>query len=852
MKNQKMLMAVFAVLVIAFAGITFLSTTSEDVDADTAAETWPVGVYVPDTLMYNTSGMYIDWTGSVPGMTIRIDHEDSFLHLNDKRRMIISGTPTTPGNYTINIHAHDTLGKNNYHTYYISIYDVIQYVDVIYSATPGLINGQSTWTESVAKGTYASMPTPTAPADGSKSFRGWSLESGGTIITSFTPSANTTLYAVWNTNTVSIVSYSATVTQGQSFLHTFSTNPSNASLQITSYGGLTSSQIGVSGKTLSGTITAEPGTYNVSIKASAGMYNSTTTIVKITVPIVIVPPIEYTVALGDTFSYEPVTNPTNSTISISKVTKGGVNYAHSLTVQGRTITGVMNDLGTVDITFDASASGYTKVSKTVRVFVTEPSTVSNPATIDSITVVPRAEEPRTYDMIAIGVAYATNITWYVNGIEFASSHNTAVYEVMGPGFYEFKATVSGSNNSKDSATKTVVIIETYYPEMAWVGIPYTYIAEGTSSASLSPGSFLTSEIKIADGVSYVVVSGTPTQSHLGNTYNVTIGSTSLYIKVYAAQTEAPDASFILTIQTDEEGNETFTVDTEFTGSNASEVWFDYGVGLGWVSDTSYTYVSDGVYTVRCLAVNNISDRITSDYVIIGVIDGITLDMLHLSDIYVMVGDPVVLDVPIEEGDVITISGTASAFLSVDGNQIKGVPAVSGSYTLSIVVTHSDSTSVNGSILVIVSPKLEQQVTVSFGGILTNNTVKVNKLTSYSVVLKSSGNLPTEKSEISVKIGGVDYTDFIYSSDDGSLFIPAVAVTANIVISYGSDDIDLLITVLIVVCAFVIVLLIVSAIYAAYKKKKRMDARFPKYGKNYNKSKRKNRGNNRNKNKRRSW
>ena len=822
-------MAVFAVLVIALAGITFLSTTSEDVDADTAAETWPVGVYVPDTLMYNTSGMYIEWTGNVPGMTIRIDHEDSFLHLADKRYMRISGTPTTPGNYTINIHSWDSLGQNKYHTYFISIYDVVEYVTVTYSATPGLINGSSTWTESVAKGTYASMPTPTAPSDGSKYFRGWSLENSGTLITSYSPSANVTLYAIWGTNSVSISSYSATVTQGQSFSHTFTTNPSSVSLQITSYGGLTSSQIGISGKTISGTITADPGTYNVSVRATSGSFNSTTIIVKITVPIVIVPPIEYTVALGDIFSYEPVTNPTNATISITKVIKGGANYAHSLTMSGRTITGQMNDLGTIDITFEASGSGYTKVAKTVRVFVTEPSTVSNPASIDSISVVPRVNEPRTYDIVAIGVAYATNIVWDVNGFEFASSHNTAVYEVMGPGFYEFTGTVSGSNNSRDSASKTVVVQETYYPEMAWVGIPYTYIAVGTSIANLSPGSFLSSEIKTADGVNYVVVSGTPTQSHLGNIYNMSIGATSLYVKVYEAQTEAPDASFVLDIRTDEEGNETFTVDVEFIGSNASEVWYDYGVGLGWVSDISYTYATDGFYIVRSLAVNNISDRIASDYVIVGVIDGITLDMLHLSDIYVIVGDPVVFDVLLVEGDVMTISGSASSFLNVVDDQIRGVPASAGSFTLSILVTHQDTTTVSGSILVIVSPKEEQQVTVSFGGSLTNKTVKVNKLTAYTVVLQCSENLPIEKSEISVKIGGNDYIDFTYSFEDGSLYIPPAAVTANIEISYGSgDDADLLLWIAIGFGIFIIILLIVSAIYAAYKKKKRKTVREEKY------------------------
>jgi len=704
MNKKIMFTTVIAIFAILSSAIVLGSASDEEVDANAFNHTFELKVGEPvDILIYRMSGSRnvvsdIPYLTNIntpfelrrystpPGTTASEYSENNF----DYYKLI--GTPTSPGSYNWWISTHD-------HTFSITFSVSVGTFDVTYNAGIGKVNGQTAWTEQIVSGTHASLPTATYTT-GAYIFKGWSLTSGGTttVSTPYTVTSNVTLYAVWEQASVTISSYSATVTQGQPFSHTFTTNPTTATIAISNYGGLSSSQISVSGKTVSGTPTASPGTYNVTLTASASGYKTTTTTLKITIPITITQPIEYTQAIGTLFSYEPATDPQNATITITGVKLGSANYTgHGFTVSNnRVINGIPTDLGTVAITFSASATGYVTVSKTVMISVYEPPATGQSASIDSIIAVQRADTPRVFDLTAIGVANAVSITWKdPENNAFSSSSVTSVFTCPSSGAFSLTCTVVGADGVPATATVTVVCTDSYHREMAWVGVEYSYL-EKYVSAYMMYAPYLTYERIEVNGVRYATLKGTPTSEYLGMTYKSMGAHADFDITVYAKEDVAPVSSFDVSV-------DDMIISVTFTGSHASVVYFDFGEG--WTSDTSYEAVP-GYYNVRCMAINNIGERIVTEYVEIeaeGVPVGLSLDAL--TDYIGIAGEPIIIDIlGMIEGDVLTISGTASAFLTVDGNRISGSTNEVGTYSLTITVTHADDTTDTGSIFVYIKAK----------------------------------------------------------------------------------------------------------------------------------------------------
>ncbi|MBR1452913.1 MAG: InlB B-repeat-containing protein, partial [Candidatus Methanomethylophilaceae archaeon] len=213
---------------------------------------------------------------------------------------------------------------------------------VTYDAGIGLVNGQQTWSETITKGSYASLPQATH-SSGAYSFAGWNVSATASEgVASYNAFKDVTLHAVWNRNTVQVSDASATVTSGQTATLPLTTDPADAVLSVVSLGGLPESSARVDGHSIELDMTdVSPGTYFVTVDASYSGYITGESVITVKVPITIVKPIEYVLCEGDSFSYTPVTNPTNAEITLVSVTKDGnlVGDMGGLTVDGRSIVG---------------------------------------------------------------------------------------------------------------------------------------------------------------------------------------------------------------------------------------------------------------------------------------------------------------------------------------------------------------------------------------------------------------------------------------------------------------------------------------------------------------------------------
>jgi hypothetical protein len=642
---------------------------------------------------WSSQGTWSIVSGSVPGMTLSAGTNSATY----------GGSPTTGGDYTV-VFKKSFSGSSNNPVMTVTYHVVNNSATVTYSAGIGTFNGSSTTTERVVIGSFASLsPVPTY-SSGAFTFKGWALPGTTTVLTSYTVTGDVTLNAVWQNNKAAVGTWSATISHGQTASYTYPTEPSNASLSIASTGGLNG--VSLNGKTITVTIddNQAPGRYYVMITASASGYISNSVQTTVIVPIKIVPPIEYTLVLGQSFHYEPVTNPSNASVSVTSVKlNGSAVSGHGFSVSGRTITGTPSSTGTYDITFNVAASGYTSTAKTVRIFVSEPSVTAEPPSIGGVTAVQRADEPRTWDLIATGLSHVENIEWIYNGNVFASSSNTAIIEFPTAGFYTVTAKGYGADGSSVTSDRIIFVADTYHPELAWVGVPYANVMTYAGSSSIPEGSWLSSQIcdPYSDG-QYILIQGTPTAT---GTFTYTVDSQTYTVTVYQKQNEAPYSEFGYVLSENKR-----TVSVTFTGTNASVVYYNYGDSAGWITDTTHTYaVSEGYFTIRALAVNNISERESSHMVAVGGIDEEkpTIHPQDITDVTVKQGETVVIRLSLESGDVVSLSGPASEFLEVvDGNTVAGSTenVAPGVYPLTVTVTHSDGSKTESTVDITVREK----------------------------------------------------------------------------------------------------------------------------------------------------
>ncbi len=604
---------------------------------------------------------------------------------------IVSGTPTKIGEYVTQYEFTDSsvsLWRDVKLVVYWTVEDLPEEYTVTYDAGIGRVNGSGTWSETITEGTYASLPNA-VHSSGAYTFKGWSLsETSASTIGSLGVTSDVTLYAVWERNTVSVGSVTATISHDQSSSVPVVTDPEDARISVSDYGGLSQGNVRVSNRTLILDMTGvEPGTYYVTISASSTGYYTGTATVTVRVPITIVKPIEYTLSQGDLFSYTPVTNPSNASVGLLSVMIDGVPADTDLRVSGRTITGILEDPGTYEISYRAYLDGYVEVVNSVIVYVSDRSDVpgTGSPSVASVTASARASEPRVFDFVAIGGTNVSNYVWSVDGKTFASSSETALYEFPASGIYTVACTARGFDGSEVTLEITVVCRDNYHREAAWSGVGYAYIVEGDAGVEVPDQCPLKGTVETIDGMVFTVLSGTPSEEDVGSSFDVSVGGESWMVTVYGAEVSAPTASFSVTV-------DGYTAKAVFTGLRASFHMFDFD-GDGTFEDGSeFRYDRPGRYTVVCKAVNNVSEVTSTAYVEVDIVpqEDTTLD--GLTDFHIGVGERMHISVSIGDGDVLSVSGSAASFVTVEGSTLVVAPVESGVFDLTVTVTHPDGTS----------------------------------------------------------------------------------------------------------------------------------------------------------------
>ncbi len=676
--------AIAMVVVMAMASALILADGSDAYSNDYTLE-YEVGQEVETDLTEITGkeGLFL-YSGSLPaGLHLDLDQVEKTWY-GWKYRTYLRGTmEASAGTYTF------TLSDDSYfYRFYVLAY--AGECTVTYDAGIGLVKGHATWSETITKGSYASLPQA-SHSSGAYTFKGWATSSTAIVsLESYAAVKDTTLYAVWERNTVGISDATATVTSGQTATLPMATDPSDAMLSVVSYGGLNENAVIMDGHSAVLDMTdVMPGTYHVIVEASYTGYISGQAEITVNVPITIVKPIEYVLSEGDLFSYTPVTNPTNAAIVIDSVTLNGntVPGCAGLEVVGRTVTGTLSNVGTYAITYTASMEGYVDVTNTVFVKVNERQASAPAPIMGIITATPRATEPRVYDFVLSGYANASNIIWSIDQLVFATSSPTALYEFPSSGAYTVKCTIAGLDGSFVSEEVRIICLDNYYREAAWAGLEYSYVIEGDHQASVESGSPFSVRSEVIGEVSYTVIYGTPSEYDIGSSYHVTVGSESWSIEIYQTETSAPVADFDCQVGTD--GH---TVVVLFRGHGASFYTYDFdGDGIP-EQGNGYTYPSEGRYTIVCKAVNNVSETSCSRTVSIDIVPSEKADVLQLTDFEMLVGEKQDIVLAVTDGDIVTVSGSGSGFVTVRENTLRVAPTEKGTFDLTVKVHHNDGTS----------------------------------------------------------------------------------------------------------------------------------------------------------------
>jgi hypothetical protein len=200
-----------------------------------------------------------------------------------------------------------------------------------------------------------------------------------------------------------------------------------------------------------------------------------------------------------------------------------------------------------------------------------------------------------------------------------------------------------------------------------------------------------------------VISGTPTSSHVGYTYDLTVGGQNRSIKVYAAQTVAPVSSFTVAQSVD-----LMSVTLTFTGSNASVVFYDYGDGSPKTTSTTHSYDEPGAFVIRAIAVNNLGERTSAALVYTGGYSDPTPSTrpLNLTNVTYKQGEMVWIPLTIYDGETVSLTGGATLFCVLVDDVITGDTANTplGNYALTVTLITVDGETVQKTITVsIISP-----------------------------------------------------------------------------------------------------------------------------------------------------
>ena len=425
--------------------------------------------------------------------------------------------------------------------------------------------------------------------------------------------------------------------------------------------------------------------------------------------VTIIDPIQYTSYLGDVWTYIPETDPPGAEIALDSVKCDGSEYFnHGLEVSesgtGYMITGEFPAEGLWEITFTASYNTYAPTTKTVMVLVTEAPVITEMPTLHSISASQSPEYERAWFFVAIGAGNYTSIEWdFGEDTSEPNSSTSVVHRFQSAGLYDVSCTISNSIGQKVTKTVTVLVTDFGSKNDAWVNVLYstmfTIPSEGTEWDLEGP-TWLSVQIRTIQGVTYAIVSGTPTDpSMAGQSFEVTFSagesSETWTINVHEATTAKPTASFIL----DPDPPIGLTVNLKVTGESVSRLWIDWGDGNGEVrqpttSGGSHTYEYPGNYMVTIRVDNNHGSSTAQRSVVVSSGPSDTVYIADIGNMTVYVGDSVSVFCDVNPPDA-TITFTGADWLTVDAGRLIGAPEEPGSYVVTVTVTKdgvSDTTS----------------------------------------------------------------------------------------------------------------------------------------------------------------
>ena len=340
------------------------------------------------------------------------------------------------------------------------------------------------------------------------------------------------------------------------------------------------------------------------------------------------------------------------------------------------------------MTYTASLEGYVEVTSSVLIKVLEREDdpeVQLPAPVmGNITISPRAGEPRVFDLVLSGYGNASNIEWLVGGRLIASSSPTAVCELPASGVHTVTCRLTGLDGSVLTKDAELVCRDNYHREAAWAGVAYGYVMPDDSSVTVEDGSPFSVSIAKVDGKAYATVSGTPSETEIGQSYRVTAGSDSWTITVFRAETYAPVALFDAEVLEDNR-----TVRVTFTGDHASAYSFDFDGDSIPEPGNEFSYADSGRHAIVCTAFNNVSETSHTKMVELPSERTEEVHVISLTDFRMEAGERMDILVSTDSGDRLTVSGSASKFVKVDDGSIEVEPTEKGVFDLVVTVSHAD-------------------------------------------------------------------------------------------------------------------------------------------------------------------
>ena len=425
--------------------------------------------------------------------------------------------------------------------------------------------------------------------------------------------------------------------------------------------------------------------------------------------VTVIDPIQYTSYLGTVWTYIPETDPPGAEITLDSVKRdGSEQLSHGLEVSesgtGYMISGEFPSEGLWEVTFTASYNTYAPTTKTVMVLVTEAPTITEMPTLHSISASQSPEYERAWFFVAIGAGNYTSITWdFGEETSEPNSSTSVVHRFQSAGLYDVSCTVSNSLGQQVTKTVTVLVTDSGSKNDAWVNVLYSTmftIPSEDTEWDLEGPTWLSVQIRTIQGVTYAIVSGTPTDpSTAGESFEVTFsagGSSETWtINVHEATTAKPTASFIL----DPDPPIGLTVNLVVTGEAVSRLWIDWGDGNGEVrqpttSGGTHTYEFPGNYMVTIRVDNNHGSSTAQRSVVVSSGPSDTVYIADIGNMTVYVGDSVSVFCDVNPPDA-TITFTGADWLTVDAGRLIGAPKEPGSYTVTITVSKdgvSDTTS----------------------------------------------------------------------------------------------------------------------------------------------------------------